>query len=165
MIFGGLVRKMYKGNTVMKWWFREHPHFLGWVSFNANIKLKWPKGTMQYRIKTLGILEMFASIPAIHPIDMVLKRLILYVWMTMYSYVCIYIYTYVQTYWYTHTTIQHIIDTWPYISSTKKLQGSQIGNPKPPHPKPQRGRLVAGFFVISCGAKSTRFRYQSPKAS
>ena len=92
MIFGGLVRKMYKGNTVMKWWFREHPHFLGWVSFNANIKLKWPKGTMQYRIKTLGILEMFASIPAIHPIDMVLKRLILYVWMTMYSYVCIYIY-------------------------------------------------------------------------
>lgn len=157
MIFGGRVRKMYKGNTVMKWSFREHPHFLGWVSFtesissfNANIKLKWPKGTIQYCIKTLGILEMFASIPAMHPIDMVLKRLILYAWMTMYSYMCIYIYIwYVQIYLY--TTTQHIIDTWPYITSTKKLiyidhayqlQGSQIGNPKPPHPKPQGGALL-----------------------
>lgn len=42
----GLVRKMYKSNTVMKWSFREHPQFLGSVSFNANIKLKRPKGCL-----------------------------------------------------------------------------------------------------------------------
>lgn len=74
------------------------------------------------------------------------------------DHVFLYVYTYIYRcanifiILYTHTTIQHSIDTWPYITSTKKkliyidhayqLQGSQIGNPKPPHPKPQQGTLL-----------------------